>query len=121
MNAKRRIGGKVWMLALLPGLLAVASPADAGDRARSGHRVRAGHAVKAGHPVRAGHPVKRRVWTNSHARRVWVAPVYTIRRRVVEVPAVYETRERQVWHEPVYEYRRLASRQHRETPKTLVS
>jgi len=44
---------------------------------------------------------------------VWVAPVYTIRRRVVEVPAVYETRERQVWHEAEYEYRRVASRPHR--------
>ena len=112
MNAKRRIVGKVWMLALVPGLLAVAGPAEAGDRTRAGHHVSVGHGVHAGYSIRIGHSVKRRVWTTGHSRRVWVAPVYTIRRRVVEVPAVYETRERRVWHEPVYEYRRVASGHH---------
>lgn len=92
MNAKRKIAGKVWMLALAPGLLA-ASSAD------------------------AGHPQKRRVWNNEptkrvwhkgHDHRVWVEPVYEIRRRVVEVPAVYETRARRIWHEPIYEYRQVS-------------
>lgn len=55
-------------------------------------------------PARADHTC------GPQCRRVWVAPVYEKRSRVVVTPAKYEDVVRRVWREPVYEERRVLTK-----------